>query len=73
VDEPRPAQESAYLYQGRATFVSKIADTWSEAELTGKSGDTATVCLLAEYNEIASAIVAREEVISPMCASNRAL
>ena len=31
------------------TFVSKIADTWSEAELTGKSGDTATVCLLAEY------------------------
>lgn len=31
------------------TFVSKIADTWSEAELTGRSGDTATVCLLAEY------------------------
>jgi len=31
------------------TFVSKIADTWSEAELTGKSGDTATVCLLADY------------------------
>jgi hypothetical protein len=31
------------------TFVSKIADKWSEAELTGKSGDTATVCLLAEY------------------------
>ena len=31
------------------TFVAKIADTRSEAELTSKSGDTATVRLLAEY------------------------